>query len=337
MKNPTGESADPIGEAQDSADRQAAIRFISRASRTDLIELIPHMAALTKRVGSEYWWIAPEVYAAFERQGLHLTQDSYYSPLPNIGEAEEWYKRRGDTPIRAAEALCDAPRFLEVWNEAVAFAAELKYVPRQASKGYCWDNVFFPNLDAVIYYGLIRSRRPARIIEIGSGFSTHVAAMALRKNGAGELHVIEPYPTSTLMELTGDCASFHKQKVQDVAPDVIAVLGPGDFLFVDSSHVSKIGSDLNWIMFEIVPRLPADLFIHFHDIFLPYEYPVNWIVGRNWSWNEQYLLLAYLMSNPDRVPLVGNQSLLRHCGEFIAGQLASFDIGPLSGASFWVR
>jgi hypothetical protein len=161
--------------------------------------------------------------------------------------------------------------------------------------------------------------------------------MALRKNGGGELHVVEPYPTPKLMELTGDCAVFHKQKVQDVALDFIAILGSGDFLFVDSSHVTKIGSDLNWIMFEIVPRLPSDVLIHFHDIFLPYEYPADWIVDRNWSWNEQYVLLAYLMSNRDRAPLIGNQALLRRHNEQISRQLTSYDVGPPSGASFWVR
>jgi hypothetical protein len=316
---------------------QAALRYFAEASREDLFEIIPALCALLKRVATEHWWINPEVYAAFERCGFHLTQDAYYSPLPNVAEMAARYPAYQNVPIPAAEALCDRPNFLDVWNEAAAVAGELAAVPRKAPHGYCWDNDFFPNLDAIVYYGLIRSRRPAVVVEIGAGFSTHVAALALRRNGAGKLHVIDPYPTAKLMELTGDCASFLQQKIQDVPIEFFAELRAGDFLFVDSSHVSKTDSDLHRILFGIIPRLPPGILLHFHDIFLPYEYPAEWVIGRNWAWNEQYLVLAWLMGNQQYVPLIGSQALLRgRRGQVVAEKLGGLDVGPLSGASFWV-
>jgi len=69
-------------------------------------------------------------------------------------------------------------------------------------------------------------------------------------------------------------------------------------LFVDSSHVSKAGSDLNHILFNILPRLNEGVILHFHDIFYPFEYPKTWVCGDSWhSWHEAYLLKAFLMYN----------------------------------------
>jgi hypothetical protein len=91
-----------------------------------------------------------------------------------------------------------------------------------------------------------------------------------------------------------------EQKLQDVNIDLFRQLEPGDLLFVDSTHVSKTGSDVNMILFEILPILPKGVMIHFHDIFYPFEYPKEWVLG--WSgfgWNEIYLLRAFLTNNEE--------------------------------------
>jgi hypothetical protein len=85
---------------------------------------------------------------------------------------------------------------------------------------------------------------------------------------------------------------------QEVNIETFEKLNPGDFLFVDSTHVVKTGSDVNYIIFEILPKLKSGVIIHFHDIFYPFEYPKDWVfMGRNW--NEDYFLKAFLMYNKD--------------------------------------
>ena len=312
-----------------------AERETAPATHHDLLALIPNFAALIKRVGVEHWWIDKEVYAAFEQVGLHLTQNCFYSPLPDLGETGLHYAKA--QPLFAATLLLDSARSLDEWRSLAPFFRELNDIPRTATAGFYWDNWFFPNLDAFVYYGLVRRLRPKRVVEIGSGFSTHIAARALRTNGSGELHVIEPYPASHLLEVVGDLASFHRQRVQDMPFEFFASLAAGDLLFIDSSHVSKVGSDVNHILFEIIPRLTAGLALHFHDIFLPHEYPKDWILARNWAWNEQYLLLAFLMGNANYRPLIANQVLLNGHEETLRRDLCGLDVGPLSGGSLWIQ
>jgi hypothetical protein len=132
----------PGEDDAESSSAETTRQFLAEASRADFLDIVPDLAACLKRVATEYWWIDPEVYAAFEREGFHLTQDVYYSALPNIAQAAAFYKAAHSQPIFAADMLCRAAKFLDVWDEVRAFAGELKDLPRAASEGYCWDNYF---------------------------------------------------------------------------------------------------------------------------------------------------------------------------------------------------
>jgi hypothetical protein len=114
-----------------------------------------------------------------------------------------------------------------------------------------------------------------------------------------ELTFIEPYAGRLLSLLT----DIDKQRTTIIEAFVQAVplttydqLEAGDILFVDSTHVVKTGSDVNHILFEILPRLKPGVFIHFHDIFYPFEYPKEWVFG-GFNWNEDYFLKAFLLYN----------------------------------------
>jgi hypothetical protein len=88
------------------------------------------------------------------------------------------------------------------------------------------------------------------------------------------------------------------QRVQDVPLSTFTALQANDILFVDSSHVVKVGSDVAWILFEILPCLAPGVIVHFHDIPYPFEYPLHWLhAGR--AWNEAYVLRAFLQFNAD--------------------------------------
>lgn len=112
---------------------------------------------------------------------------------------------------------------------------------------------------------------------------------------------IEPYPERLLSLLKEKDNQNHKtmvNNVQDIELEVFDKLNENDILFVDSSHVTKTHSDVNWILFEILPRLKKGVLIHFHDIFYPFEYPKQWVLNqKGFGWNEGYILKAFLMYN----------------------------------------
>lgn len=160
-------------------------------------------------------------------------------------------------------------------------------------------NSQFSWLDSRAYFVLLRHWRPRRVIEIGSGFSTLLAADVSRRFFGGELDLtcIEPYPRPFLVRGVPGITRLVQAKVQDVDLAEFERLESGDVLFIDSSHVAKTGSDVNFLYFEVLPRLAQGVRVHIHDIHLPHEYPREWVLDENRSWNEQYLVRALLMDS----------------------------------------
>src|SRR5207249_2885268 len=150
-------------------------------------------------------------------------------------------------------------------------------------------------------FAMMRLHRPRRVIEVGSGFSS---ALMLDVNDRfperrTQFTFIDPHPdrlTPVLRSTDSSSARVVTQHVQDVPLTIFGELESDDFLFIDSSHVAKFGSDVNYLYFEILPRLTPGVLVHVHDIFWPFEYPTEWIrEGR--AWNEAYLLRAFLTFN----------------------------------------
>jgi hypothetical protein len=324
------------GDIEDSGSSIVTIRrALENLSHADLLALAPDIANALRRTSTEWWWMKNDVFQAFERNGFHITQAHYYSPLPDAARlpADLW---DGPRYLNSAFAL-DSPAMLSMFGQIAPFAAELADIPRTADSGYYWDNEFFPNFDAIVYYGLCRRFRPAMVLEIGAGFSTLIVLRAAERNGTTRVRCIEPYPSPALRNIAHRLDELIVRPVQDVPMDVYGELRSGDILFVDTSHVSKVGSDLHRILFQVLPALPGGVIIHFHDIFLPREYPSTWVVERNWFWNEQYLLLAFLMFNAAfRVLLLNNHFLCTNA-QAAERALGGLKAGPLSGASLWLR
>lgn len=186
--------------------------------------------------------------------------------------------------------------------EMGAHAEELPF-PDQPAQGhrYHLDNEWFTYGDALALNAVLRSREPARIVEVGSGFSS--AAMLdtadRQLGGATAFTFIEPNPgrlNSLLGEEDRRRCRIIEAPVQRAPMECFTALGAGDVLFIDSSHVAKSGSDLTHLMFEVLPALAPGVLVHFHDIPWPFEYPAGWFrVGR--AWNEAYLLRAFLQYN----------------------------------------
>ncbi len=160
----------------------------------------------------------------------------------------------------------------------------------------------FNEADATVLQNILRMLQPHRYIEIGSGYSSFMALDTNEYYLNNTMHCtfIDPHPeilTSRLKPGDTECISILPQKLQNVDTSVFMSLEEGDVLFVDSTHVLKTDSDLCHILFRVLPNIAPGVWIHFHDIFWPFEYPKKWIeIGRNW--NEVYAIRAFLSNNP---------------------------------------
>lgn len=199
-------------------------------------------------------------------------------------------------------------------------------------------NSQFSWLDCRAFFVFLRKLRPRRMIEVGSGFSSLLAADVNRRflDGSMAFTCIEPYPRPFLRRGVDGITQLLQHKVQDVPLDTFAQLEAGDILFIDSSHVAKTGSDVNYLYFEVLPRLAPGVHVHIHDIFLPHDYLRDWVIAENRSWNEQYVLRALLMySNAFQVTFGCSYAFFRF-PELVAAALAHPSGHAFAGGSFWI-
>ena len=205
-----------------------------------------------------------------------------------------------------------APRFAEVLAAASRYADALSAIGGDPPPAPRWNQGWFPTLDAAVAYMLVRMRRPANIIEIGSGHSTRFLARAVSDGGFVTHHVaIDPRPRARLGGLS---LTHHAATVQTVDLAVFDDLGPGDVLFIDSSHFCVAGSDVDLLINRVVPQLPAGVLIHIHDIYLPDDYPTHW----RWrNYNEQSLMVPMLIGG-GYVPLFASHYVATRMAEAVA-------------------
>jgi predicted O-methyltransferase YrrM len=279
------------------------------------------------------------VFKVLERLGVHLTPNHFYFPIPDTGRlpASLWSV---ESELAGLDLRLGAQ--LSLLDELVRFRGEYEAFPRRrggAGGGFSLDNPQFGPVDAEVLYALVRSRAPRIVLEVGSGFSTQVTRAALDRNKAegrsGRLVSIEPSPGPALRRGRPD--QLIQAPVQSVALERFAALGDDDILFIDSSHVAKAGSDVTYELLEIIPRLRPGVLVHFHDIFLPREYPRSWIVDELRFYNEQYLLQAFLSFNAAfEVVWSGHLMHLRH-PDIVAAAFASYENGRHPPGSLWIR
>jgi predicted O-methyltransferase YrrM len=225
----------------------------------------------------------------------------FYSPLPSAAEVEVAFARGSFGPPFAGMDLNEQSQFALLEQFAQYYPDQPFPEEPVAGKRFYLRNPSYGHFDAIMLYCMLRHLNPARIIEVGSGYSS-AAMLDLNDQVMGgrmALTFIDPdmsrlrpllYPgDETRVTLIESC-------VQDVPLEAFTKLQAGDVLFIDSSHVSKIGSDVNRLFFDILPVLQEGVLVHIHDIAGNLEYPRDWLLeGR--AWNEQYLLRAFLMYN----------------------------------------
>jgi hypothetical protein len=227
----------------------------------------------------------------------------YYSPIPCLDdimakEAEIW---RGVSKEVAGIDLNESWQ-IDLFHGLSKYYNEQPFGPsKKGDLRYFFENPNFSYGDGIVSYSMVRFLQPRMIIEVGSGYSSCVIldTNELFFGNSIRCTFIEPYP-ELLLTLIKDSdrrrAEILEKKVQDVDLNKFKELSSGDILFVDSSHVSKIGSDVNHIFFKILPALTSGVYIGIHDISHMFEYGKEWLYqGR--AYNEAYLLRAFLQYN----------------------------------------
>lgn len=204
---------------------------------------------------------------------------------------------------------------------------------------YFSNNWAFNRTDGAVLAAMLLVMRPKRIIEVGSGYSSALILDTLERHPdlTASLQLIEPFPAvlqSLLREGDTSRCTVTASLVQDVPLSTFETLEAGDILFIDSTHVTKAGSDVNFEFFEIFPRLKPGVIIHLHDVFYPFEYPKEWVIQENRSWNELYLLRAFLTNNAGYEVLMFNNMMTHH---HAASVEAAFGEPLPHGGSFWMR
>lgn len=239
-----------------------------------------------------------ELRGVIESAGLELLPSGFYYAVPSLKDISESFEYKEDHPFENDD-LFNKQHLDKELDSLIEFSAE--FTPPhdddpENPASFFWNNDQFTFSDALAYYAMIRREKPARVVEIGSGFSTLIAVEALRRNGTGEIICIEPYPRKFLRGLPVELRQTPIQNLN--AAWMNERLGDGDLLFIDSTHTVKTGSDCVHIYLRLLPAINRHIKVHVHDVFLPNAVPRHWLEDLHLYWSEAYLLMAYLLDNP---------------------------------------
>jgi predicted O-methyltransferase YrrM len=261
---------------------------------------IPYIRKLLHQVEQQGTRIG-ELIQQVERQGA-FPPGHYYSPIPDKDDVLAYIKSRQLLKVELHGIKSNDENQFKLLDEYAHFYKDLPFQEKQTSQcRYYYDNDFYSYSDAIFLYSFLRKHEPKRIIEIGSGFSSAVMLDTVDRffSYRPEITFIDPYPDRLRSLLRNDDIDEIRiidKRIQEVSSELFLSLESGDFLLIDSSHVVKCGSDLHQLMFDILPLLPSGIFVHFHDVFYPFDYPSDWLEEGRY-WNENYFLRAFLSYN----------------------------------------
>lgn len=284
-----------------------------------------------------------KTFSFWQMFGFHITPNHFYEPIPDTKKLKNnlWqgYSNLIGIDMNGKKQLKLLSYFVSNFKkEYESFLKEKTSIPYK----YYVNNRSFASTDGEVLYCMIRFLKPKKVVEIGSGFSTYLLTEAILKNKKEnnintELIIIDPYPSKVLEKGLPEFSKLIKKEVQDVSLSFFHKLKENDILFIDSSHTLKIGSDVQYEYLEILPSLNVGVIIHIHDIFLPLEYPKEWILKYHRFWTEQYLLQAFLIfNNVFEVLWGGSYMHLKH-SKLLKSVFSSYNPKTIIPGSFWMR
>src|SRR5262245_10024694 len=236
------------------------------------------------------------------RLGVHIIPVHYYTPVPNIIELERttdvWAKPSSMSGVHVDldEQLDNLRGVCTPFEREFYRNPHYQYaINQQFGSG---RSRFFGYIEAQVLHAVVRHYKPARLIEIGGGVPTYCTSQALamnRREGInGQIICIEPNPIDAIKNI--DYVNLIARPIQDVPLEHFRALQANDIVFIDSNHAVKSGSEVNYIVLEILPIIPKDVLVHFHDIYLPYDYDRD-VLRTFLHPNETALVAAFLSCN----------------------------------------
>lgn len=336
--------APAAGEAERDFAKVAYRRVLRREPTADELD---YLAGVARHLGAAH--VLENLFESGEYQfrnrvGLQAEFDAghYYSPVvdPEALAASGFSVDRNLPESQLPGLTIDPQRMLAFWDARLPAMRAAEFPAHESPpRRYFAVNDLYSWGDALVLAAMFDAHRPRRVVEIGSGFSS--ACMLDLADAMGletAFTFIEPYADrlkGLLTEADAARCTLHESPVQTAGLDHYGRLEAGDILFIDSTHVSKAGSDVNFELFEILPRLKPGVIVHFHDIFYPFEYPDPWIFEARRSWNEIYILRAFLMFNPAFEILFFNDYFGRRHAEHARRTLPRFLEN--AGGGLWLR
>lgn len=284
-------------------------------------------------------------FSLWERKSFHITPATFSWPIPVTKTLKNnlWSKQSEliGISINEQKQLDLINTFKQNYkSEYDNFPTSL--IPNKPWRYYMKREGAFLSVDAEILYCMIRHFRPRLIFEVGSGDSTKISGQAIEVNKSvhnheADLIAFEPYPNQILINGFPGLKKLEKTRIQDVDLNRFEALTENDILFIDSSHCLKIGSDVQFLYLEILPRLRKGVLVHIHDIFFPFEYPKKWILEWHTFPTEQYLLQAFLSFNSAFEVLLAGGYMHNEYPDVLASAFKSYDSSETLPGSFWVR
>lgn len=278
---------------------RSRVRSVGRASRLDRARRSGLRATFRKAWNRLLFGPA---FSLFERVGIHVLPVHYYSPVPDTRRLRSDRAWAAEQPFEGIDFDADEQKQLLTrlapYGEESAGLLDYRDVERMAlGEGY-------GEVEAHVLFAMLRHMRPRRLVEIGGGTSTWYACAALERNrndGVACSHrIIEPYPRPALRGLAREHAiGLDTTPLEGIPLDVFRGLGRGDVLFIDSSHVVRLGGDVPYLYLNVLPAVRPGVLIHIHDIPFPFHVPdpEYWIFRRHMFWTEPMLLHAFLAFN----------------------------------------
>ena len=256
---------------------------------------------------------------AKRRFALRVWPEGEPHPTPGI----DW---RGDAQL----ALC---------RDVFAAQQPLDFPTEPPDDGEFWQgNGLYPPLDAWVLQAMLRHFKPARVIEVGCGFSSRVTARVNRELFDGNIRFtcIDPVIRVPIQQEVQGITEIREEEVQDTPLELFAELQANDVLFIDTTHAVKTGGDVPWIYNRILPSLRPGVLVHLHDVFLPGDYPPEWVLeGR--AWNELYLLQSFLVFNAGFEVVFGVRWMMQNHPDALLGAFPGPGPHHELASALWIR
>ncbi len=284
-------------------------------------------------------------FTDLEKKGYHISLNHFYHPIPDLSALDKNYWIRQSLLSGINTNMTFQSDLLADFNKQ--FSEEFNSFPKYKNEvenawEYFIQNQNFTSVDGEILYCMIRKYLPKNIIEVGSGYSTFLISKALGVNKKSNDHYspnlisIEPYPREFFKTNVPLLNTLIEKPVQDVELYLFQNLEENDILFIDSTHVMKYGSDVEFELFNILPHLHKGVIIHFHDIFWPYNYPEKWVRENGWFWNEQQFLQSFLMYN-DSFEILWSSSMMHQYAPVSLAKIFNSYSNHENPGSLWLR